>query len=139
MKAAVWLALGGLLAVLMESSLISAPVVLLYLWFWLDTKEMEKMLWTALVLGVLVDALSLRTLGVSSLLMIGFVFGDWLLRKLFAGMVLLEWAFLLCGMLVWQILFMGRISLVILVFWGGACLLMEVRKRFGVHQEIKLR
>lgn len=131
--------LGGVLVTLVESSLWAAPFLLVYFWSLLDELSFSEALWIGTVLGILVDALSLRVLGVSSLILIFFVTSLWFLKRVFSGMVLVEWVFVLMSFGIWQYLLFRSIEIWLVVFWVCGCLFIETKKRFGLVNEIRLR
>lgn len=138
MKRVMFMIVSGVLALLLESSFGSLPWVLVFAWFWWDVLEIKRMLWICLLVGVFIDALTLRNLGVMSVLLLVFVSGMWFLRKSFAGLFWVELSWALVILAVWSVLFVG-LEWWILPFGVVVGLMIEIKKRMGLTSEIRLR
>lgn len=106
----------GVLAVLLESTLLAWPFLLLFVW-WSERSDERLLVVLMMVLGVILDGLQVRWLGVSSLALLGFWVGLRFLRVTFAGAVQLEivWTLIVGG--VWYVVLGERGG------WGEAILM----------------
>lgn len=83
----------GMLAVLGESSLVSWPMLLWFVWWWSEQMEIRPLLWLGVGLGIVIDILMVRNVGVSSLAMVGFLVGLELIRQNLAEIKWVEWVY----------------------------------------------
>lgn len=122
-----WLMLGVsvLVAVLVESSLVAVPVVVWLLWSWSKLLSWKQLLWLGLVVGVLLDVLVVRNVGVSSLGLLLFIVVLYLVRTVVKD-VRAEWLMLVVVSIGWSWRMEGVVSargmvgvLVALVLWLG--------------------
>lgn len=129
----------GVVAVIIESSLLSLPILLLLSWMWSDSFEKRHLIWLMVGLGVLLDILTMRMVGMSAVMLMVFLLGLSLLRRFFAGNWLFEVGFGVVMIVFWQWLVTGRVGVIIFIFAVAAAGVVEMRKRFGLAGEIRLR
>lgn len=103
MKATVAWIVGGILAVLIESSLFYAPVVLAWVWLAGRYLPAEKTIWLSLILGVILDILLVLPLGLSSLALLGSGLLFWYQRQLFADSLAAQILSLVLTLLLWSL------------------------------------
>lgn len=95
------LVLFGILAVVVESSLLAWPLFVLYTYLQTDLHTKGE-IFLLMILGVVLDTLMVRTVGVSSVAVLIF-FGVLLfLRKSFSGNLRIEGLWLLFSVFVWN-------------------------------------
>lgn len=125
----------GLLSVLIESSLLAWPFVVVFAYLIAEVDSKFE-IFLLMVLGVVLDILMVRTVGISSLALLVF-FGILIyLRKSFSGNLRIEGLWLLVSALVWNMyLGMGKGYFVLSV--GVVALIFFSRQL--VSREIKLR
>lgn len=103
MREGLILVMVGLLAVLLESTLLAWPFVVLFIW-WSERADERLLVILMVILGVILDGLQVRWLGVSSLALLGYWVVLRFLRVTFAGAVQLEiiWTLIISG--VWYVM-----------------------------------
>lgn len=130
-----------LLAILMESSLLAWPFLVWLLWWWSDQMEMKYLVWIALLSGAIVDVLNVKTVGLTSLGLLVFLFILGWVKKNFEEMPLLEWALVVISSLVLSYVWgywHGVMEGVIIV--GMTLLIMMIASIRGGHKDlIKLK
>lgn len=101
----------GLFTVLLESSLVGAPWVLVYVWWITKKMPYELTAWLCLALGLILDVLLVQPVGLSSLFLVGFVIILWYERQILARSAGVDVFFLLLGGIIWS-------------FWRGQSLVI---------------
>lgn len=101
MKAVVSWLIMGLLLVLIESSLWSAPLVVAWLWLATRFVPWEKMVWQAVILGIVLDILMVATVGLSSLALLAAGVLFWYQRQLFTNSLKADILALVLALFLW--------------------------------------
>lgn len=114
-------------SILVESSFISSPVTLLYLWQLQKHLGAVWALWLSVVAGIVLDILNVKTIGISSLLFVSYWVGQWVLQRFFSRFQAIEILWLTVLACIWSLweggnwwsgLLIGIIALVINNFRG---------------------
>lgn len=135
----IWWGVGSLLAALIESSLLPVPALLFFAYLQLDRGREKVLVWWLFAWGVVLDVLTMRPMGSSSLLVAIFVAGWWLVMRFSAGWWLLETLWLLVVTFGWQEVFWGQFSWWLVPLVLVLVVVSKRRERFSGRGEIKLR
>ncbi len=97
-----WLGL-GIVALLLESSLFFWPWLIVLLWLATKYLPLQRVIWAAVIGGIILDSLSVGRLGSSSLILVTVLAVFWLERKLFTALQAIDFGFLLLACFFWTL------------------------------------